>query len=677
MMENKYSVVCEGDSTYYKFKDINMDRHRVCYYSQSDLSVGWNLQEIEELMTNFDLSKFVKDINDVLELYHIKKYIDHDNCLLKWEKGYIDSLKSMVRSFPGIIVRYLRTIPKEELYDYYKLIDWSYTESFWEVVANYDLLDLLDESFLDKVLTEDGNLRLILQQERIVNKFAKYLKSKIMSNSLSAHILLDQYARSNLNDNGRTYFFPSSLTSADKEQIIVDFLNQGEPNLNYVRLVMQVRDNANEIILTPKTRLLAQDVERHLNEKFFGKANVTHFACGVECDRSDNIPPTRIGKRENGFIQVHSWKYIEGMNETEKILVFGNLFGLLGEDCLINLVNKDSETGGLESFLMDCGKDAYFMNQSCRLKNFFALANTNLYSRVLPAMECRLESLVKNFYENHFKEDYGYPALQLALPAEDADWVAKCRTIIPELDSVSKQYNLFVEEGDIDPRLFSLGKPLLPTDAKSLFENKYYVIKRNSLEILEPMMLLFRTAEVLHVVDGFDTTRIHNFYDFITSCEVPYSVYKKDYHKNKINKLIAEGYVRIDEQGVLKPNNQSAIEILGCLWRNRVVSYWHHSKPVRELLDKWKEDDLLEIDDHLLCESERNLFSYYLNNNKYTNGPAIRNQYAHGVIPVGDDVQVHAKNYFILLMLLILLLLKIEDEFRIGFRILDNLGEKL
>ena len=95
------------------------------------------------------------------------------------------------------------------------------------------------------------------------------------------------------------------------------------------------------------------------------------------------------------------------------------------------------------------------------------------------------------------------------------------------------------------------------------------------------------------------------------------------------------------------------------------------------MLDKWKDEGLLEIDDHLLCESERNLFSYYLNNNKYTNGPAIRNQYAHGAIPVGDDVQVHAKNYYILLMLLILLLLKIEDELRIGFRILENTGEKL
>ena len=64
-----------------------MDRYRVHYYSQHDLSVGWNLQEIEELMTNFDALDFVKDINDALELYHINKYIDHNNYLLKWEKG--------------------------------------------------------------------------------------------------------------------------------------------------------------------------------------------------------------------------------------------------------------------------------------------------------------------------------------------------------------------------------------------------------------------------------------------------------------------------------------------------------------------------------------------------------------------------------------------------------------
>lgn len=99
-----------------------MERHRVQYY--------WSLQQIENLLRNFDTSKPIKDINDALELYHIIKHIDNENHPSIWKEDYIDSLKSMVKDFPRIIVRYLQTIPKDALYDYYKLIDWSYTESF-------------------------------------------------------------------------------------------------------------------------------------------------------------------------------------------------------------------------------------------------------------------------------------------------------------------------------------------------------------------------------------------------------------------------------------------------------------------------------------------------------------------------------------------------------------------
>ena len=252
-----------------------MDRYRIQYFSQNDLSIVWYLQQIEKLLINLDTLTLVKDINDILELYHIKKYIDNGNYLPSWEKDYIDSLKSMVDSFSGIIVKYLQEIPKEALFDYYKLIDWGYTESFWEVVVKYNLLHLIDESFLDNVLAEDRNLRLILQQKQIVSKFGTYLKNKMMNNSLSAHILLDQYARCSITDNSSIYFFPSTLTVTDKEKIIVDFLNQNNPNLNYVRLVMQIKDKANQIVLTPKTRLLAQDVEKRLNEQLLNKANAT------------------------------------------------------------------------------------------------------------------------------------------------------------------------------------------------------------------------------------------------------------------------------------------------------------------------------------------------------------------------------------------------------------------
>lgn len=133
-----------------------MDRDRVHYYSQYDMTVGWSLQQIEALLMNFDASTFVKDINDVLELYHIKKHIDHDNHLPTWKEDYIDSLKLMVKSFPEIIVRYLRAVPKDVLYDYYKLIDWDYKKTFWELVADYKILDLLDESFWTRCLPKIG-----------------------------------------------------------------------------------------------------------------------------------------------------------------------------------------------------------------------------------------------------------------------------------------------------------------------------------------------------------------------------------------------------------------------------------------------------------------------------------------------------------------------------------------
>ena len=57
-----------------------MDRYRIEYFSQNDLSISENLRQIEKLLMTFNVSTFVKDINDILELYHIKKHIiDYDN----------------------------------------------------------------------------------------------------------------------------------------------------------------------------------------------------------------------------------------------------------------------------------------------------------------------------------------------------------------------------------------------------------------------------------------------------------------------------------------------------------------------------------------------------------------------------------------------------------------------
>lgn len=212
---------------------MRLNEKRVHFVSQRDLLLGYYLHNLEEQLKDFDANIFVKEINDVVELHHIKKHIDSGNFLVKWCEDDVANYKDIVKSFPGVIVKYLRDIAHDKLFDEYQKLEWNYESTFWEIVANYNLLDLVDEDFLNKVLVKPHKLRILLQQKRLVDKFKAYFYDPVMHNPHSATILLDKYARTGMeNGNDKDYFLPTTLTIEDKEQIIVDFLKQEELNLN-------------------------------------------------------------------------------------------------------------------------------------------------------------------------------------------------------------------------------------------------------------------------------------------------------------------------------------------------------------------------------------------------------------------------------------------------------------
>lgn len=67
------------------------------------------------------------------------------------------------------------------------------------------------------------------------------------------------------------------------------------------------------------------------------------------------------------------------------------------------------------------------------------------------------------------------------------------------------------------------------------------------------------------------------------------------------------------------------------------------------------------FDNHLFTPAEVDYFSYYLNNEKFTNGPAIRNNYAHGTT-LSYSENKHLANYSRLQFLFVMLLLKIAED---------------
>ena len=83
-------------------------------------------------------------------------------------------------------------------------------------------------------------------------------------------------------------------------------------------------------------------------------------------------------------------------------------------------------------------------------------------------MQTSVEQELKKFYEVHLKDKYNYPSLVLNFPNVTDSWLNKCRVLLPELDSVVKQYNTYVEYDEVDIDIIKYSKPLKVTEGKSL-----------------------------------------------------------------------------------------------------------------------------------------------------------------------------------------------------------------
>lgn len=85
-------------------------KHRIKYYSNSDLSTGWNLKKIKEVIENYDEAKENYEINDIIEFYNITQFIDNKIYLNNWYDTYVENLKNTNRKIKASIGKYCSKI---------------------------------------------------------------------------------------------------------------------------------------------------------------------------------------------------------------------------------------------------------------------------------------------------------------------------------------------------------------------------------------------------------------------------------------------------------------------------------------------------------------------------------------------------------------------------------------
>lgn len=628
------------------------------------MSIGYNLVLAEKAIIKYQ-NATPSNINDVIELYHIKKLLDNNCRLTTWDDDYLNQLKVQVKDYNGIIAKFFKAISVEQIEVIYESIEWGYRQTFWDIIDQFKMFNIISADVLKRIAQENANdFRTILKCGFIVEKFKGIIRDILLSKSDSAHIIIDKYIARHNSPSDRELFLPSNLTMEDKEYIISRYLESDSPNLNYVRLICQNKDEQKNLILSPLIKVKANKLAEKLNDELMNdeRTVIVEQKVGIEFSNIEGIKPCSF-KMENDIPKyTYSVRFIKQCDNVQLIANSCYLFNWMNRHFLLELINKNSEVDVLESIAFDMSKNAYPAFNYFLTKNRISLCQLCGYNDILTGMQTSVEQELKKLYEVHLKDKYNYPSLVLNFPNVTDSWLNKCRVLLPELDSVVKQYNTYVEYDEVDIDIIKYSKPLKVTEGKSLLTNKYFEINKDNIDISRVLYNMFASGAMLNYVEPYKDKHYHCLYDLLSNeNSVSYNNYEDD-QKHEIDFLVNQNILKKDDNGLLSLFNIEQTIALQSLWEYHACAYWHYNTEGRNALDEMFTKGWVVKKDNLLTTEERKYFSYCLDNSEFTNGLAYRNHYAHGSTPPKDNENIHQTAYFTILKLLTILILKIEDD---------------
>lgn len=255
------------------------DSNKVVFFSKEDLTVGNNLQKLEPILRSINKSKY-NDINEVLELYNIKKYLDNELYLTRWTENDIKSFKQKSVEYGKIIGKFMSKIDDNNFLLLYTSTLSNYIHSFWEIIDNQNIYKHISQFTIRELLvTEPHVINEILIHKNLVDKYDNEIKTFLLQYSKAAEIILSFYE---VKDDFKKHqtFLPKSLTVEDKENILSSYLDSKDLNYNYIDLI-QYAKNRSDFKVSDKTRLKAKRLHKSETEKIFADNKGIKYGASV------------------------------------------------------------------------------------------------------------------------------------------------------------------------------------------------------------------------------------------------------------------------------------------------------------------------------------------------------------------------------------------------------------
>lgn len=415
------------------------------FYSKNDLGIGYYIPLILDFYKSFDPAKENYSIDEIAQFFNILLYIDNNLCSAEISKEDIEQFKA---SLHRQINAFWETVNDDNFKEKIFPIWYEYYDDLITMLMKYEVYKRISDSTIKQLLVEDDKFMYAALQNK---KFAKEYGDMIKEVLLWEREKYAEYVVCGLFEEKSDLFLPV-MTTAERDLILQKYLELPQANPNYLDLVAE--DNRN--LVSPEVRLACRKCYKQKMQELMN--NATNTLPGIDiCVRiiPSQKETVKFQYDNNTVTYSFSQDYLESTLDDFGIMKnCASLFGFASEQGILTFPARISEMGLTERISVK-GKHTYYTGVAFELKEGENLMMLTAYDQFLAKHNKKIEDGIKWFFEEYLPDTFGAKGFHFGASTSQT-YQEKARNIFTEMESVAKQFGLYVEKGEIDPELLAL-----------------------------------------------------------------------------------------------------------------------------------------------------------------------------------------------------------------------------
>lgn len=632
---------------------------RVRFFGIHDLAVGWFVERVAELVERFDPEDSPTDIVDIIELYNVQQYLENDLLPRTYSDAARIRSKGRLPQIRSVVARFFSSIDDANCPKIIANIDHDYRADLIELLGrNNAFLRCRADAMLPALDKTGVLLGEMLASKKLVEAYGDAIRIRLLANSQNAEFLVRKHLERDAR--GETHF-PASFTLADARQLLESYVDSPDANPNYLGLIETAQINPTTGI-DAKLKLRAKRRKAEMTEKFFAENTGLRMGCEVGLSDTQDEAVQCILDESDGLVTrfTYSNRWLAQTCDYPSVLNnFQHLFQFADWQVLLTLPSYPSQLGVFERHMRTTGKTDYQVGAGFQAMDRSSLLQTRLYYDYLRTEDIDLERVLSWFFEDYVVQEFGAWGFSFTPSDRDSAYLQRVRHLFAEMESVTRQFSLFVENGELDRDLLAITSDAVRyRDVPSLVTGKYVYHSANN-EIAAILHALFSDQSTLTYIN--EGKKADDAVSLLTEHQIAYEDLL-DYQKPTIDFLIERGLL-VNTGTRVRIVSADQVLILKSLFTSQAVSYYHLSDTARAQADAMVARGWLIRHTSLLSEAEASYFNYFLNKVEFSNGPELRNKYLHGAQANDEGEDRHFHTYITALRLTVALVIKMNDDF--------------